>query len=167
MAFHEGYRSGDLVFPNNGIATDNGPFLHRSAGHHRTVTDTGLAADFSFIGNEGRTAYPGLSGQEGTGRHDGAFAADGISVDPGTIVFLRQIFLALDIAAQGTGANGFAYPLQGPDAVQAGIFGMFDVSDLILLRRGDLLHREVEVVVLPEMLSASSYPLGAAVSVKV
>lgn len=64
MAFHEGDCSGDLVFPNNGISADDGTFLHRTAGHYRAVTDAALATDFSFIGNEGRTAYPGLSSQE-------------------------------------------------------------------------------------------------------
>ena len=53
MAFYERYCSGDLIFPNNGIAADDGPFLRCSAGHHGPVTDAGLAADFSFIGNEG------------------------------------------------------------------------------------------------------------------
>src|SRR5699024_4786578 len=78
-------------------------------------------------------------------------AADSLSIDPGTIVFLRQILLALDITAQGAGANGFAYPPKGADAVQAGVFGMFDVGDLILFRWRDYLHRDVEVVVLPEV----------------
>ena len=74
-----------------------------------------------------------------------------VDLTAGIVFFLGQVFLALDIAAQGAGTNGFVHPLQGADAVQAGIFGMRDVGDLILLRRRDFLHREVEVVVLPEM----------------
>ena len=151
VPFHEGYRFRGDIFAYNSFSANQCIFPNCTTRHNSTIPYAGIAANLSFSGDQRRAARPGMVSQKSPLCHYRAFAADSLCVDPGTIVFLRQIFLALDITAQGTGANGFAYSPKGADAVQAGIFGMFDVSDLILLRWRDLLHREVEVVILPEM----------------
>ena len=128
---------GHGIFADAGVAADERTVADAPTCNDRIVTGNGVAVHDDTATGQCQVLRHRLLIQPRIIANTSLIPADGIIIEPGVVVALRQVGFALHITAKRTNRHILPHLPQCTDAVQFRVDGMGSVGDLVLLVEGE------------------------------